>query len=281
MPTPRRVKRVIDFLDAQRPDVFGLFEVEGADGVRPARRADAGLHVPDHRRPADAGDPGGRPEDPHGLHHAEDRVPLGHDPHAAGPARHDRQGRPELRPAVPAPRRAATIRAAWACATTCSSAPSTSAARWTRRRAAPARRSTCSSATSTPWAWTYPFDRSIDATIELAKWDRYAARAKIGMRRLAEDPRRDLVQRQQVIIAAVESRPRLRLDQPQVQGLQAPGCAPRRTWPCAAGCRRRRMRRKDAWIGQLLRSFAAVLRSALLRRLPTTCFEVVAARVAE
>jgi hypothetical protein len=33
---------------------------------------------------------------------------------------------------------------------------------------------------------TYPFDRSIDASIELAKWDRYAARAKVGMRRLAK-----------------------------------------------------------------------------------------------
>ena len=30
----------------------------------------------------------------------------------------------------------------------------------------------------------YPFDRSIDAKLELAKWDRYAARAKIAMRRL-------------------------------------------------------------------------------------------------
>lgn len=30
----------------------------------------------------------------------------------------------------------------------------------------------------------YPFDRSIDHTIELAKWDRYAARAKVSMRRL-------------------------------------------------------------------------------------------------
>lgn len=30
----------------------------------------------------------------------------------------------------------------------------------------------------------YPFDRSIDATLELAKWDRYAKRAKVGMRRL-------------------------------------------------------------------------------------------------
>lgn len=33
---------------------------------------------------------------------------------------------------------------------------------------------------------TYPFDRSIKAEIELQKWDRYAARAKIAMRRLAK-----------------------------------------------------------------------------------------------
>jgi hypothetical protein len=32
----------------------------------------------------------------------------------------------------------------------------------------------------------YPFDRNIDATLELAKWDKYAARAKVGMRRLAK-----------------------------------------------------------------------------------------------
>lgn len=33
---------------------------------------------------------------------------------------------------------------------------------------------------------TYPFDRSIDSKIELAKWDRYAARAKVGMQRLVK-----------------------------------------------------------------------------------------------
>jgi hypothetical protein len=32
----------------------------------------------------------------------------------------------------------------------------------------------------------YPFDRDIDAAIELRKWDRYAARARIRMRRLAK-----------------------------------------------------------------------------------------------
>ena len=32
----------------------------------------------------------------------------------------------------------------------------------------------------------YPFDRSIDATLELRKWDRYAARATIAMRRLVK-----------------------------------------------------------------------------------------------
>lgn len=32
----------------------------------------------------------------------------------------------------------------------------------------------------------YPFDRSIEATTELKKWDRYAGRAKISMRRLAK-----------------------------------------------------------------------------------------------
>jgi endonuclease/exonuclease/phosphatase family metal-dependent hydrolase len=32
----------------------------------------------------------------------------------------------------------------------------------------------------------YPFDRDIDATLELKKWDRYAARRSIGMRRLAK-----------------------------------------------------------------------------------------------
>ena len=30
----------------------------------------------------------------------------------------------------------------------------------------------------------YPFDRNIDSTLELAKWDKYAAKAKVGMRRL-------------------------------------------------------------------------------------------------
>jgi len=33
---------------------------------------------------------------------------------------------------------------------------------------------------------SYPFDRSIDASIELRKWDRYADRAKITMRRLVK-----------------------------------------------------------------------------------------------
>ncbi len=33
---------------------------------------------------------------------------------------------------------------------------------------------------------TYPFNRSIDAVTELQKWDKYAARATIGMRRLAK-----------------------------------------------------------------------------------------------
>ncbi|MFO1425455.1 MAG: hypothetical protein U1F11_00470 [Steroidobacteraceae bacterium] len=32
----------------------------------------------------------------------------------------------------------------------------------------------------------YPFDRSIDPQLELKKWDQYAARAKIRMRRLAK-----------------------------------------------------------------------------------------------
>lgn len=32
----------------------------------------------------------------------------------------------------------------------------------------------------------YPYRKSIDATIELAKWDAYAAKAKVGMRRLAK-----------------------------------------------------------------------------------------------
>lgn len=32
----------------------------------------------------------------------------------------------------------------------------------------------------------YPFDRDIDATLELKKWDRYANRASIGMQRLAK-----------------------------------------------------------------------------------------------
>jgi hypothetical protein len=32
----------------------------------------------------------------------------------------------------------------------------------------------------------YPFDRSIDASIELKKWDRYAGRAKIAMRHLVK-----------------------------------------------------------------------------------------------
>lgn len=32
----------------------------------------------------------------------------------------------------------------------------------------------------------YPFDRSIEPSLELGKWDRYAARAKVSMRRLAK-----------------------------------------------------------------------------------------------
>jgi hypothetical protein len=32
----------------------------------------------------------------------------------------------------------------------------------------------------------YPFDRSIEPTLELGKWDSYGARAKVGMRRLAK-----------------------------------------------------------------------------------------------
>ena len=45
---PTRVDRVIDFVKAQNPDVFGLYEVEGATIFSFAGEQDAKLHVPDY-----------------------------------------------------------------------------------------------------------------------------------------------------------------------------------------------------------------------------------------
>ena len=67
----------------------------------------------------------------------------------------------------------------------------------------------------------YPFDRSIVPDIELRKWDRYAAQ---GHRDAppGQDPPGKLDQRQREPDSAVEPRPRVRLGESALQGVQ--GC---------------------------------------------------------
>ena len=116
----------------------------------------------------------------------------------------------------------------------------------------------------------YPFDRDIDPTLELRKWDRYGVRKSIGMRRLEKTHPRELVQRQQVVAPAVEPRPRVRDRQPDVPQLpphrrrRGRGVRARLGGPAD----RRRQGRLDR---PVLRPLAAVLRSAGLRRRLSYC----------